>query len=71
MHRVLQYAIGIGHAIFAVRTLALFLIPEVRPGDPWTFLLVAAVFAVVALLATFPPAWRALRVDPVVALRHD
>jgi putative ABC transport system permease protein len=64
-------AVGTALAVFAVRPLAAFLIPEVRPADPANFLVVGAVLAFVALLATVSPAMRALRVDPVVALRHD
>jgi ABC-type antimicrobial peptide transport system permease subunit len=43
----------------------------VGPGDPLTLTLVAAVLLVVAVLASAVPAWRASRVDPVVALRED
>jgi putative ABC transport system permease protein len=39
--------------------------------DPWIWLLVAALLGGVALLASIVPARRALRVDPMVALRHD
>jgi predicted permease len=67
----LGLAIGITLAVLAVRPLAMFLIPEVRPNDPATFIAVAGVFATVALVATLAPAMRALRVDPVVALRHE
>jgi ABC-type antimicrobial peptide transport system permease subunit len=44
---------------------------ELTPLDPWTFLAVAAMALVVAVLAAYPPAARASRVDPLVALRHD
>jgi predicted permease len=64
-------AIGLVLAIFAVRPLALFLIPEVRTSDPWTFAIVAGTLFLVAIAATVGPALRALRVDPVVALRHE
>ena len=64
-------AIGLAIAIFAVRPLAFFLLPEVRPTDPATFVLVAVALFVVAVAATVGPALRALRVDPVVALRHE
>jgi predicted permease len=64
-------AIGLAIAVFAVRPLAMFLLPEVRPTDPSTFAIVAAALFVVAIAATVGPALRALRVDPVVALRHE
>lgn len=63
--------IGIALAVFAVRPLAMFLVPEVRPTDATNFVVVAAVLCAVALAATAAPALRALRVDPVVALRHE
>ena len=44
---------------------------EVRVGDAANFVVVAAVFCVVALGATVAPALHALRVDPLVALRHE
>jgi predicted permease len=44
---------------------------ELTPLDPWTFLAVAVMMLVVGVLAAYPPAARASRVDPVVALRHD
>ncbi len=39
--------------------------------DPATFLGLSALLAVVALLASALPAWRALRVDPMIALRYE
>jgi putative ABC transport system permease protein len=43
----------------------------VRPLDPATFVLVSIALAVTAVVATAGPAWRATRIDPVVALRGD
>lgn len=42
---------------------------EVGTTDPATFTWVAVVFMLVALGASFIPAWRALRIDPMTALR--
>lgn len=43
----------------------------VSPADPSTFVTVGAVAMAVALAACLVPAARALRIDPLVALRRD
>jgi len=43
----------------------------VRPLDPDVFIAVPAILMVVALLASYIPAWRAARVNPIVALRRE
>ena len=74
-HSLGLVSVGIGAgmllAVVAVRPLALFLIPDVRPTDPLNFVAVGAVLSIVALIATVAPAVRALRVDPLTALRHE
>jgi ABC-type antimicrobial peptide transport system permease subunit len=63
----LVLALGAFGSIGAVRTL----LPGISPLDPITFVLVPLGLAAIAFLATFIPARRAGRVDPVVALRVD
>jgi ABC-type antimicrobial peptide transport system permease subunit len=63
--------VGLAISVYAVRPLALFLTPEIHPGDPSTFAMVGGLLFLVAIGATIAPAVRALRVDPVVALRHE
>jgi putative ABC transport system permease protein len=44
---------------------------NVKTSDPVIFSSVAILFAFVAVAACSVPAWRALRVDPTVALRYE
>jgi ABC-type antimicrobial peptide transport system permease subunit len=43
----------------------------VTPTDPVTFMAVSAVLAALAIVACYIPARRALRIDPIIALRSD
>jgi putative ABC transport system permease protein len=44
---------------------------HVSPTEPWAFAASAVVFAAVAALASYIPARRAMRVDPLIALRQE
>lgn len=63
-------AIGIGAAM-AVARLMTTLLYGVSEGDPLTFVGVAGLLSCVALMACYIPARRAMRVDPLVALRYE
>src|SRR6202046_492913 len=62
--------VGIGAAMLAGRLLAAQLF-EVRPTDPGTCTGVAGALALTGFVACLVPAWRAMRVDPIIALRNE
>ena len=61
---------GLGGALVLTRFLRGLLF-EIQPTDPATFVAVAILLTLVALLACYIPARRAMRVDPMVALRYE
>ena len=67
---VIGLVVGVGTAVAATRALS-SLLYGVTAGDPTTFALIGGLVAVVALAASYLPARRAVRVDPVDALRAE
>ena len=63
-------AIGVV-ASLAVTRLMSSLLFDIQPTDPLTFVAVAALLSLVALFASYLPARRAMKVDPMVALRYE
>jgi len=57
-------ALGLSHLLTA-------LLFGVKPNDPLTFVTICGVLALIALLASWVPARRATRLDPLVALRYE
>jgi ABC-type antimicrobial peptide transport system permease subunit len=58
-------------ASFAVNRVLKTMLVQVSPADPMTLVVASATLIVSASLGCLIPARRAMRVDPVVALRHD
>jgi predicted permease len=70
MLAIIGAAVGIGVALGVTRYLASMLY-NVHAGDPATMIAVAVLLMLVSLTACYIPARRAIRVDPMVTLRHE
>jgi putative ABC transport system permease protein len=67
---LLGVVIGVGAGIALSRYLA-SLFFGVSPANPSTYLEVALLMITIALIACLLPAWRAVRVNPMQALRYE
>jgi putative ABC transport system permease protein len=67
---VLGIGIGLLAALALTRVLTSMLV-EVKPTDPATFVFVAVLFLLIAVIASWLPALRAAGLDPTTALRNE
>jgi predicted permease len=67
---VIGLLLGAAGSLVAARLIGSLLF-GVKPGDPLTFVAVALILMSVTLAACYIPALRAIRVDPIVALRYE
>jgi putative ABC transport system permease protein len=63
-------AVGLGGA-YALGRFAANLLYEVKPTDPLTYIALSALVLSIAMIASWIPARRAQRVDPVTVLRNE
>jgi ABC-type antimicrobial peptide transport system permease subunit len=63
--------IGMSAAFLLTELLVAQLLFNTSPHDPATFVMVAVLLTLVSAAAAYVPARRAIRVDPIVALRAE
>lgn len=63
-------AIGLAGSLLLTRTMRSMLF-EIGPNDPLTIVAIALLVTLIAMLASYIPARRATRVDPMIALRYE
>jgi predicted permease len=63
-------AIGLVGCLVVTRLVA-SLLYGISPGDPWTLASASLLLVIVAILASWLPAHRAAKIDPMEALRHE
>jgi predicted permease len=63
--------VGLAIALLVTRPLAMFLVANLTPADPLSFVAVVVVLGVTALVASLGPVRRATRVDPASTLRYE
>jgi ABC-type antimicrobial peptide transport system permease subunit len=70
---IVVIGLAVGAAVAFVLTVLIppDLLTSVSVRDPLTFAATSTLLGGVALIASFIPAWRATRIDPLVALRTD
>ena len=75
LHGLLLVAVGLVLGVLAALALTSAIPPDLLPRvsvrDPLTFAATPALLAAVALVASSIPAWRATRIDPLIALRTE
>ena len=57
--------------VWTLSTLVASFLFEVKPNDPIAIAIAVATLVIASLAAGYAPAWRAARIDPMAALRHD
>jgi putative ABC transport system permease protein len=67
---LIAVAMGVAGSFALTQLIAGFLY-DVKPTDPLTFTVVALLLTAVALAASYIPARRATRIDPMTALRNE